>query len=52
MEQALHGEISKSKTITIQWKWDYEENEIQNFQDTKDGQMIKQYNFTIYTIGE
>ncbi|MCI8759969.1 MAG: hypothetical protein HFJ34_02415 [Clostridia bacterium] len=52
MEQELQGEITKNKKITIEWKWDYEENDIQNFQDTEDGQKIKQYNFTIYTIGE
>ncbi len=52
MEQELQGEITKNKKFTIEWKWDYEENDIQNFQDTEDGQKIKQYNFTIYTIGE
>lgn len=52
MEQELQGELTDNKKIAIYWKWDYEGNEMQNFQDTKDGQAIKQYNFTIYAIGE
>lgn len=52
MEQELQGELTENKKITIYWKWDYEGNEKQNFQDTKDGQAIKQYKFTIYAIGE
>lgn len=52
MEQELKGEISKNKRIVIQWEWEYEKSEIGNLQDTKDGENIKQYNFTIYVIGE
>lgn len=52
LEQELKGEIYENKRIKINWKWEYEENETQNLQDTKDGQTINQYNFTIYAIGE
>lgn len=52
MEQELKGEMARNKKIVINWKWDYEENAIQDRQDTKDGEIIRQYNFTIYVIGE
>lgn len=52
MEKELKGEITESKSIKIHWKWDYETDKRQNFQDTKDGEMIRQYKFTIYAIGE
>lgn len=52
MEQELKGEVKENKRIIIHWEWEYETNEILNVQDTKDGEMIKQYNFTIYAIGE
>ena len=52
METELKGEIKENKSIIIQWKWDYEKNEIENIEDTKDGEKIKKYNFTIYTTGE
>jgi len=52
METKLKGEIKENKSIVIQWKWDYEKDEIENIQDTKDGEKIKRYNFTIYTTGE
>lgn len=52
MEAELQGEIKKNKRVVINWKWEYETNEIQNWQDTKDGEMIKQYNFIIYVIAE
>ena len=50
MEQDLQGEIEKDKKITINWKWQYEENAEQNIQDTKDGEKLLVYNFTIYTV--
>lgn len=52
MEQELKGEVIKTKRIIIHWKWEYEGTTIQNVQDTKDGGTMKQYNFTIYAMGE
>ncbi len=52
MENNLMGEISKNKKIIINWKWDYERNNTQDLQDTKDGENIKNYQFTIYAIGK
>lgn len=52
MEQELKGEVTKKKSIVIHWQWEYEKDKIQDLQDTKDGEKIKQYNFKIYAIGE
>lgn len=52
MEEELRGEVEKNKKIKIHWQWEYERNEIQDLEDTKDGEKIKQYNFMIYTIGQ
>lgn len=52
MEQELQGEVKENKRIIIHWEWEYETNQVQNLQDTKDGETIKQYHFTIYVIGE
>lgn len=52
MEQELKGEFIKNKRIKIHWKWEYEKDNKQNLQDTKDGELIGQYHFTIYAIGE
>ena len=52
MEVELKGEMKENKRIMIHWKWEYEKNEIQDLQDTKDGEKIKQYYFSIYAIGE
>lgn len=52
MEQELKGEINENKKIVIHWEWEYEKDEMQNLQDTKDGENIKRYNFTIYAIGQ
>ncbi len=51
IEQELKGEIEKDKTIFINWEWEYEVNSVKNKQDTKDGEKLKQYIFTIYAIG-
>jgi len=51
MEQELKGEINKNKRIIINWEWEYDKNKIQDVQDTKDGETIKKYEFTIYAIG-
>lgn len=52
MQTQLQGEISENKRIIINWEWKYEENEIKDKQDTKDGQTIGKYHFTIYAIGK
>ena len=50
----MHGNLKKgeTKTITIKWNWNYE-NELEgNIQDTKDAKNIDKYVFDIYTYGE
>lgn len=53
IENNLKGQIAKNqeKKITICWKWKYETDKNQDIQDTEDGINLKNYNFTIYTIG-
>ena len=51
LEKELKGEINENKKIVIHWEWEYEKNNLQDIQDTKDGENIKQYNFTIYASG-
>lgn len=53
MEEILKGKILKNqeRKITILWKWEYESDIKQDVQDTDDGTKLKNYNFTIYTIG-
>lgn len=50
----LNGILLKKelKNILIEWKWEYETNPKQNSQDTKDGQLIKEYNFEIIAKGK
>ena len=50
MQNELQGEIDTNKSIIIDWSWDYEIGENQNIQDTKDGENLTKYNFTIYAI--
>lgn len=52
MEKDLQGELFRNKRITIHWKWEYERNKEENKQDTKDGQTIVTYQFTVFAIGE
>ena len=52
MEKELQGEIKENKGFVINWEWEYETNEKQNWQDTKDGETIKQYNFIIYAMAK
>lgn len=52
MEQELQGEITENKSIIINWEWKFEINTSENLQDTKDGEKLKKYNFTIYVIGK
>ena len=51
MEKELRGECKGSKKIIIKWKWEYQTNQTQDIQDTKDGENISKYNFLIYAIG-
>lgn len=52
MEEELKGEMTNHKRIIIHWRWQYETSKIEDIQDTKDAQKIKQYNFTICARGE
>ena len=52
MENELQGQITKNKSIIIDWEWKYENNTNENMQDTKDGENLKKYNFTIYVTGK
>ena len=52
LSKELRGTIQKDTIITIQWEWEYEQNEFNNRQDTQDGISLKKYNFTIFVIGE
>ena len=49
----LKGNLQKGeiKNIVIEWEWKYETNEKQDFQDTKDGKEIREYNFEITAKG-
>lgn len=52
MEQELKGEISNHKSIVIDWEWEYSKNLEDDRQDTEDGKNIKQFQFSIYAIGQ
>ncbi len=52
LEENLQGDLIGNKRITIHWKWEYEGKKEENRQDTKDGQTIVKYQFTIFAIGE
>ena len=52
MEKNLQGELLGNKRISIYWKWEYEGEEEENKQDTKDGQTMIKYQFTIFAIGQ
>lgn len=53
LKQELQGDLDKmeTKSIIIQWKWDYDTGTEENIQDTKDGTSIKDYHFYIHAIG-
>lgn len=53
LKQELQGDLDKmeTKSIVIQWKWDYDTGTEENIQDTKDGTSIKDYHFYIHAIG-
>lgn len=57
LQKDLIGNIKKNEkiNITINWYWNYEDEENGEYtdtQDTKDSENIKRYEFNIYTIGE
>lgn len=52
MEQELSGKMNGNKRIIIHWIWEYETSNIEDLQDTRDGEKIQKYNFTIYAIGK
>lgn len=53
LERVLVGKIGKKETIDIEifWEWEYMINTKEDIQDTKDGEKLVKYNFTIETIG-
>lgn len=53
LEKQLNGKIEKNeiKTITIYWKWEYENKENKDLQDTKDGERLNTYKFKILVTG-
>ena len=50
----LTGTLEKgqTRTVTIEWSWNYENDTKGNIQDTKDAKNIDEYIFDIYTYGE
>ena len=53
LQKGLIGKIAKKETIdiNISWEWEYKISSKEDTQDTKDGEKLKNYNFTIETIG-
>ncbi len=53
LQKDLIGKIKKKETIdiNISWEWEYKISSKEDIQDTKDGEKLKNYNFTIETIG-
>ena len=53
LQKDLIGKIAKKETIdiNISWEWEYKISSKEDIQDTKDGEKLKNYNFTIETIG-
>lgn len=53
LQKGLIGKIAKKETIdiNISWEWEYKISSKEDIQDTKDGEKLKNYNFTIETIG-
>ncbi|MCI8616737.1 MAG: hypothetical protein HFJ60_00480 [Clostridia bacterium] len=54
LQKYLIGYIRKDEKIDIRvnWYWEFEDNEENDKQDTKDAQYIKKYQFDINAIGE
>lgn len=53
LRDELQGDLNKmeTKSIIIQWKWDYDTGNKDNIQDTKDGISIKDYHFYVHAVG-
>lgn len=53
LRDELQGDLNKmeTKSIIIQWKWDYDTGAKEDMQDTKDGTSIKDYHFYIHATG-
>lgn len=43
---------NETKTFKINWKWNYEQNEKEDIQDTEDGKNISQYKFQFIVLKE
>ena len=54
LQQILQGHLyaKEEKIIKINWKWDYENSDIGNRQDTEDSKNIFQYNFEVKVLGK
>ena len=54
LEEVLVGNINREdvKKVSIYWFWQYESDENEDIQDTKDSKNIGKYIFDIYVIGE
>ena len=53
LQKDLIGKIAKKETIdiNISWEWEYKICSKEDIHDTTDGEKVKNYNFTIETIG-
>lgn len=52
MEQLINEMFINTEQITIKWEWKYFINDIQDIQDTKDGEQAQNYIFEVETIIE
>lgn len=54
LQSVLQGHLyaNEEKVIKIDWKWDYENSNIGNKQDTEDSKNIFQYNFEVKVLGK
>ena len=52
LEPFLRGNLNgkECKNICVEWNWSYESSKENDIQDTKDGQIIKEYKFDINII--
>ena len=52
LEYIINEKFADAEKISINWEWKYYVNEIQDMQDTADGQMAQKYLFEIKVIME
>ena len=54
VSNSVKGEIRKNEKIkiTVDWHWDFFNNEFEDIEDTRDGMNIETYKFWIYVVGE